>query len=131
MTTRTHIGQVAQEGLVNKEAIMRLFDLSELEYNTRLFNCGIDFLEVLFPSGTSFEEFYYMHSRSKLFWSWFRRQYEIADQAYLRSRLNYMTEPKVTSYDQLVQALLTRDIRFQNSFNNYLNALKNHEKSMF
>lgn len=154
MKTKTHIDQVIQEGVTNKQTIMNLFGLSELEYNTRLFECGMNFLDVLFPAGTEFGQFQSMHSREKLFWSWFRVSYEFADRTYLKmlsqpivdpnqsfetkwsdgkletSIRVHLPKPRLENYDHLITKLITENALFQESFKNYLNTLKRNEKTM-
>lgn len=133
MKTQTQIDKVIQEGLTNKETVKNLFGLSELEYNTHLFESGMSFLEMMFPAGTHFEQFQILHSRTKLFWTWFQIQYETADKAYLTMRKSLtvsVPQPRLENYNQRVIKLINEDTRFQDSFNNYLNALKRNEKIM-
>ena len=130
MKTKTQIEQVALEGLTNRQKIQDLFKLTDLEYNQRLYNCGLEFLELLFPFGTSFESFNQFHATQKLYWSWFRVQYERSDAAFIRSMDLYPGNRCLEKYEYLVPLLLTTDPRFQNAFNNYLTALKRHEKTM-
>jgi len=154
MKTQTHIDKVALEVRTNKETIKKMFGLSELEYNTRFFECGIAFLEMVFPTGSRFEQFQCHHSYTSMFWGWFSLQYKIADDAYLTSlkkpiwnefesfeikevkgvisvsSIHKVPKPRLENYDHLVRKLLTTNTRFQDSFNNYLNAIKKHEKTM-
>jgi len=68
----------------NRQSIEQVIGLSTMEYNEFQFEMGIGFLERLFPRNTEYEKYFQLYSQDKSFWKWFRAEFSIWEDDYLR-----------------------------------------------
>lgn len=126
---KTQLAFVSGEMILTKETVKSKLNLTELEYNTILFEMGMTFIERVYPKST---DEYLLHSRNKMFWNWYQLQFHASAKSFL-SRAACLR--KVSNMKpQILVALFQNDMNFfcvhsmhiQKSFESYLNAYKRY-----
>lgn len=116
---------------VTSETVRDFLSFDELQYNTILFECGMAFLVEVYGIDTPQ---YIQHSRTKMFWSWYRMQFEHCSASYLSRASNLTRVQNMKPF--ILVSLFNNDITFfcvkskfiKTSFKNYLNAYKRYGK---
>lgn len=116
---------------ITTETVRDLLSFSEFEYNNVLFESGLNLLIEIYGLDT---KEYVIHSRNKMFWSWYRIQFDHCAASYL-SRANNLKQVR-NMRPQILVGLFYNDMNFfcvkskfiKTSFENYLNAYKRYGK---
>ncbi len=61
---------------LNQAYIQKVVNLNDFEYNDFLFQCGIKFLEELYPLEEGYKKYYQEHAYSKPFWKWWKVEFK-------------------------------------------------------
>lgn len=127
----TQLQQKANSMKITSETVRDHLKFEEIEYNTILFNLGVQFLEKMFGADT---DEYRVHSRSKLFWSWYRIQFDQCASSYLRHTavLSHVQNMRV----EILMKLFINDMTFfcldsngiQKAFKNYEDAFTRYRE---
>ncbi len=117
------------EMILNKETVKHVLCFDEVEYGSILLEKGCEFLARVYGW---YSPEYIRHSRSKLFWNWYRLQFDEVAKSYLR-RLSTFRGRVPRS---ILAAMFMNDIAFfcvksnavKKSFENYLYVEKRYGK---
>jgi len=126
---KTQLSHVSGEMILVKETIKAKLNLSELEYNTMLFDMGMIFIERVYPKGS---DEYVLHSRNKLFWNWYVLQYHVSAKSFLSraATLRHVSNMNIKVLNGLFQNdmgfFCVHSIHIQKAFDSYLNAYKRY-----
>jgi hypothetical protein len=114
----THIQKQRLEGEMIKDYVMEHLDLSVLEYNTLVYDFGIEFLQQL-------NVVYYIEiAYNKSFWKWWRAEWHIWQQ----DLMNFLFENDYELTLELFRSemnVLSHEELTNRSFENYLKLFKN------
>lgn len=67
----------------NRKKVIELCSLTEIEYNEKIYDLGIAFLQSQFPEKSKYGHYYEMHTKTKMFWNWFRSEWHAYEQKML------------------------------------------------
>lgn len=76
VSKQTKISQIVQMYALNQAYIQKVVNLNDFEYNDFLFQCGIKFLEELYPLEEGYKKYYQEHAYSKPFWKWWKVEFK-------------------------------------------------------
>lgn len=117
----THIQLRRMEGEFNRQFIQEATELSELEYNTLLFNIGTEFLTETYGEA---QPEYIRFSRMPFFWKWWRQEYFLWEQELLKHCADCQFVPTMEFYEQEMR-VLAHDRVTDMSFVQFLKNCKN------
>ena len=102
----------------NQQYIQKVANLTEVEYNTILFDMGMLFLEERFPAKPVYEEYFLMHTRNKKFWNWFIMEYKAMEHKIISQYRNSDIPLRLESYILRMNTIIVN--RFvERSFNHH------------
>lgn len=114
---------------ITSETVRDLLSFSEFDYNNTLFESGMQLLVEIYGLDT---DQYLLHSRNKMFWSWYRIQFDHCAASYLSRASNLKHVRNMRPH--ILVSLFHNDMTFfcvksraiKTAFENYLNAYKRY-----
>jgi len=125
----TQLEKKATAVKVTSETVREFLAFDELEYNTILFESGMRFIERIYPLDS---KEYILHSRNKVFWSWFRLCYDQSAASYLSraSNLKHVTNMRngilISLFHKDMNLFCVNSNAIKESFKNYLKVHKRY-----
>ncbi len=114
----THIQKQRLEGEMIKDYVMNHLGISELEYNTMVYDFGMEFLEQLNVV------YYIEYAYHKSFWKWWRAEWHIWQQDLVKFLIENDYELTLELF-RLEMNVLSHEELTNRSFENYLKIYKN------
>jgi hypothetical protein len=115
---KTNFSKIKVEGEMSNAWMRERLEMSLLDYNTVIYDLGIEFLTQLYPD-QRFEPSFSTIERKASFWKWWRREFDIELQDLIQFSLNHdvciTPEIFVNEMRQLAHYSRTEE-----SFNQYL-----------
>lgn len=115
----TQIEKRKIEGVMNKEFVQLITNLSDLEYNTKIYETGIEFLQESYGFNSEFFRFF---ERLPLFWKWWRQEYFMWEQDLIRACGDDLSFDRQFYLDEM--RIVAHDRRTDQSFNGFLKMIK-------
>lgn len=116
----THIQKQRLEGEMIKDYVMNHLGISELEYNTMVYDFGMEFLEQLNVV------YYIEYAYHKSFWKWWRAEWHIWQKDLVKFLIENDYELTLELF-RLEMNVLSHEELTNRSFENYLKIYK-HDK---
>lgn len=114
----THIQKQRLEGEMVKEFVMNTLNLSVLEYNTMVYEFGIEFL-------TQFNvEYYIEYAKHKSYWNWWRSEWHIWQKDLVKFLFENDYDITLELFHQEMN-VLSHEYCTERSFYEYLKIYKN------
>jgi hypothetical protein len=124
VSKQTKISQIVQLYAYNQAYIQKVANLTEFEYNNFLFQCGIKFLEELYPPiDTFYKKYYQEHAYSKSFWKWWKVEFKQWENNLIEHlKLNKFEIDKGIYFQEMEQMYMDGyvEIDFQNNYQKHL-----------
>lgn len=115
----TQVNKRKAEGAHNRDFVQNITQLSDLDYNSNIYNTGIEFLEQSYGMGSEFFKFF---ERMPLFWKWWRQEYFLWEQDLIRACSDDLCFDRQFYIDEM--RVLSHDRRTDYSFNTFLKMIK-------
>jgi len=116
--TITHIQKQRLEGEMVKDYVLKRLGISELVYNTMVYEFGMEFLDQLNVV------YYIEYAYHKSFWKWWRAEWHIWQQDLVKFLLDKNKKITFEIFYEEMQ-VLAHDGQTELSFQNYLKIYKN------
>lgn len=116
----TRIASRNTAGKYQQEQMIDLLGIDLLQHNEFVFQCGIDFLNDIFPENDPiYVPFFQDHSRNSFFWKWFRNEWYHWQKS-LNEFMVFHKVPLTFDYWTIEMRAIAFDKITHNSFETYL-----------
>lgn len=123
-TTQSKISKHRQKYASNQAFILKTVNLSELEYYKRVYETGIFFLELQFPSDFDYQQKF---ATDKLYWKWWKTEWKLYEDKMIKdfNRTDYEIKWEMWIFKTVHLSVHSKTANsFHNNFSIILKAIK-------